>query len=220
MRVVGDDIVCVLRAAKLEAVVEHERSALRAVWIVEVASRAATVELANNAPGRDATLEVRESFTPQDLDAPPDPDPPVPSPPPVRKPGTHRFIAFTRSHDEDANNRPTPESLARMDEYCAPLAASNTMIGGHGLKLSAKGTRVRRAAAQRLILDGPFAESKELVGGYMIVQVPTLDEAVDTIRPWVRIHYAAKTRGSIRRRCRLARARRFAWGPGGGSVAR
>ena len=42
--------------------------------------------------------------------------------------------------------------------------------------------------AQRFVLDGPFVESKELVGGYMIVQVPTLDEAIDTIRPWLRIH--------------------------------
>ena len=38
------------------------------------------------------------------------------------------------------------------------------------------------------MLDGPFAESKELVGGYMVLQVRTLDEAVDTIRPWLRIH--------------------------------
>jgi hypothetical protein len=47
---------------------------------------------------------------------------------------------------------------------------------------------VRRAAAQRFVLDGPFTESKELVGGYMIVQVPTLDDAVEVIRPWLRIH--------------------------------
>lgn len=170
------------------AVVAHERSALRAVWLLDVASRAAAVELATHAPGDDATLELRESFTPQDFGAPPDPGPPAPPPPPVRKPGTHRYIALIRSHDEHANDRPTAESMARMDAYCAPLAASNTIIGGHGLRPSAKGTRVRRAAAQRFVLDGPFAESKELVGGYMIVQVPTLSDAVDTIRPWARIH--------------------------------
>lgn len=170
------------------AVVEPTRSALRALWIVDVASRAAAVELAKHAPGDDATLEVRESYTPQDFGAPPDPSPAVPPPPPVRKPGTRRFIAFIRSHDEEANNRPTPESMARMDEYCAPLAANNTIIGGEGLKPSAKATRVRRKSAQRFIVDGPFSESKELVGGYMIVQVRTLEEAVDTIRPWVCIH--------------------------------
>ena len=170
------------------AVVEYERSALRAVWIVDVASRAAAIELAKNAPGEAATLEVRESYTAQDFGGPPEPEPPVPPPPPVRKPDTHRFIAFIRRHDEAANHRPTPASMARMDEYCAPLAESNTLIGGHGLKPSGKGTRVRRSAAQRHIVDGPFAESKELVGGYMIVQVRTLDDAVDAIRPWARIH--------------------------------
>ncbi len=184
----ADEGATITEVGDAPAVVEHERSALRAVWSIDVASRAAAVELAKNAPGDDATLEVRESFTAEDFGAPPDPSPPVPPPPPVRKPGTHRFIAFIRSHDEATNNRPTPESMARMDDYCAPLAASNTMIGGQGLKPSAKGTRVRRSAAQRFILDGPFTESKELVGGYMIVQVRTLDEAVDTIRPWVRIH--------------------------------
>jgi len=127
------------------AVVERDISPLRALWIVDVPSRAAAVELAKNAPGGDGTLEVRESFTPQDFGVPPDPDPPAPSPPPVRKPDTHRYIAFIRSHAE--------EKMAR-----------------------------------RFILDGPFSESKELVGGYMIVQVRTLDEAVDAVRPWLRIH--------------------------------
>jgi hypothetical protein len=184
----ADEGATITEVGDAPAVVEYERSALRALWVVDVPSRAAAVELAKNAPGDDATLEVRESYTPQDFGAPPDPNPPVPPPPPLRKPGTHRFIAFIRSHDEAANNRPQPESMARMDVYCAPLAANNTMIGGQGLKPSVKGTRVRRSAAQRFLVDGPFIESKELVGGYMIVQVRTLDEAVDTIRPWVRIH--------------------------------
>jgi hypothetical protein len=170
------------------AVVEREVSPLRAVWIVDVPSRAAAVELAKNAPGGEGTLEVRESFTPQDFGAPPDPNPPAPAPPPGRKPGTHRYIALIRSHQEDKLASPTLESTARMDAYCAPLVERNTMIGGEGLKPSAKGTRVRRSAAQRFILDGPFSEAKELVGGYMIIQVPTLDEAIDTIRPWLRIH--------------------------------
>ena len=109
-------------------------------------SRAAAVELAKNAPGDDAHTRGARVVYAQDFGAPPDPNPPVPPPPPVRKPGTHRYIAFIRSHDEDANSFPTPESMARMDEYCAPLVESNTMIGGEGLKPSAKGTRVRRAS--------------------------------------------------------------------------
>jgi hypothetical protein len=183
-----DEGAIITEVGTAAAVVENDRSELRALWLLDVASRAAAVELAKNAPGEGGTLEVRESYTPQDFGAPPDPNPPAPPPPPVRKPGTHRYIAFIRSHDEAHNNFPKPESMARMDAYCEPLAESNTMIGGHGLKPSEKGTRVRRAAAQRFVLDGPFAESKELVGGYMIVQVPTLADAIDAIRPWVTIH--------------------------------
>ena len=162
-------------------------SALRAIWIVDMPSRAAAVELAKNAPGGEGTLEVRESFTPQDFGAPPDPNPPVAPLPPVRKPETHRYIAMVRAGLE-SGEAPTLESIARMDAYCAPLVEANTMIGGEGLKPSTKGTRVRRSAAQRFVLDGPFTESKELVGGYVVVQVRTLDEAIDTIRPWLRIH--------------------------------
>jgi hypothetical protein len=169
------------------AVVAREVSALRALWIVDMPSRAAAVELAKNAPGGEGTLEVRESFTPQDFGAPPDPGPPVAPPPPVRKPETHRYIAMVRAGLE-SSEAPRLDSITRMDAYCAPLVEANTMIGGEGLKPSTKGTRIRRSAAQRFVLDGPFAESKELVGGYLIVQVRTLDEAIDTIRPWLPIH--------------------------------
>jgi hypothetical protein len=176
------------------AVVSRDVSGLRALWIIDLPSRAAAVELARNAPGGEGTLEVRESFTAQDFGAPPDPDPPVAPPPPVRKPGTHRYIAMIRAHLE-SGEAPTLASTAPMDAYCAPLIAAHTMIGGEGLKPSTKGTRVRRSAAQRFVLDGPFIESKELVGGYMIVQVGTLDEAIDTIRPWLRIHRQVRRAG-------------------------
>lgn len=184
----ADEAATISEHGDAPAVIERQGSTLRALWIVDVPSRAAAVELAKNAPGAQGTLEVRESYTPQDFGAPPDPSPPAPAPPPVRKPDTHRYVAFIRTHNEDGAPRPTPESMARMDTYCAPLVESNTMIGGEGLKPSATGTRVRRSAAQRFVLDGPFAETKELVGGYMIVQVRTIDEAVDAIRPWLRIH--------------------------------
>lgn len=173
------------------AVIDRERSALRAVWIVDVPSRDVAVELAKRAPGGEGTIEIRESFTPEDFGAPPDPNPPVRPPPPVRKPDTHRYLALIGGHHEERLPPPTPESTARMDAYCATLVEDNTMLGGEGLKPSAKGTRVRRAAAQRFVLDGPFTESKELVGGYMIVQTRTLDDAVETIRPWLRIHREA-----------------------------
>jgi hypothetical protein len=184
----ADDGATISRDANGRESVDRGGSSLRALWIVDVPSRGVAVELAKNAPGEHAMLEVRESYTPQDFGAPPDPNPPGPVAAPVRKAGTHRYIAFIRTHREDSLPVPTRESTAPMEAYCAPLLANNTMIGGEGLKPSAKATRIRRSAAQRFILDGPFTESKELVGGYMIVQVPTLDEAIEVIRPWLRIH--------------------------------
>lgn len=206
----ADEGATIVEEGDAPAVVEHARSALRALWIVDVPSRAAAIELAASAPTGtpdgtidgtidgttegtiedtiDSTIEVREAYTAEDFGAPPEPQPPSAPPPPARHPDTQRFIAFIRSHAEEVNSFPTPESRRRMDAYCAPLAASGTMIGGQGLKVSARGARVRRSAAQRFVLDGPFAESKELVGGYMIVQVPQLVDAIDLVRPWLTIH--------------------------------
>jgi len=191
-----DEGATIAEQGESPAVVGRDVSALRAIWIVDMPSRAAAVELAKNAPGREGTLEVRESFTPQDLGAPPDPAPPVAPPPPVRKPDTHRYIAMIRT-SLDSGEAPTLDSIARMDAYCGPLFEANTMIGGEGLKPSTKGTRVRRSAAQRFVLDGPFTESKELIGGYLVVQVLTLDQAIDTIRPWLRIHREGQRVGHV-----------------------
>ncbi len=176
-----------------EAILERAGSALRAVWTLDVASRQAAVELAKGAPGSDATLEVRESYTPQDFGAPPEPaDAPPPPPPPPVKPGNARYIAFVRQDAVGETTGPRPEAMEMMGAYMDPLVQAGTVLGGQGLKASAKGTRVRRKAEQRFVLDGPFAESKELVGGYMILQARSLDEAVDLIRPWLRIHRVAQ----------------------------
>jgi len=168
------------------AVLERAGSTLRALWLLDVASKAAAVELASAAPGGDGTLEIRESYTPQDFGAPAD-MPPPPPPPPVRE-GHARYIAFIRQDAVGESGSPKQASMDMMDEYMGPLAAAGTVLGGEGLKPSAKGSRVRRMAKQRFVLDGPFTETKELVGGYMIVQATSLDEAVDLIRPWLRIH--------------------------------
>jgi hypothetical protein len=170
-------------------IVERAGSLLRAVWILDVASRAAAIELARGAPGDEATLEIRESYTPQDFGAPPDDGRDAPPPPPPLKPGSSRYIALIRQDAvAESTAHPKPESMAMMDEYMAPLVAEGTILDGQGLKPSAKGARIRRMAKQRFVIDGPFTESKELVGGYLLLQAHSLDEAVDLVRPWLRIH--------------------------------
>jgi hypothetical protein len=182
-----DEVATISATGDEPAVIERAGSTLRALWRLEVPSREIAVELARGAPGEVGTLEIREAFVPADFGAPA--DAPPPPPPPPLKSGMSRYIAFIRQDAiAEASEMPKPESLAMMDEYCDRLVASGTMLDGQGLKPSAKGTRVRRMAKQRFIVDGPFTESKELVGGYMIVQARSLDEAVDLVRPWLRIH--------------------------------
>ena len=168
-------------------VVTRGGSALRALWILDVPSRAAAVEIARGAPGDAGVLEIREAFTPQDFGAPA--GEPPPPPPALRKAGINRYIAFIRSDSQsEAGVLPGADTLAAMDLYCGKLAADGPMLGGQGLKASARGSRVRRAAAQRFVLDGPFTETKELVGGYLLLQLPSLEDAVNAVRPWLRIH--------------------------------
>ncbi len=182
------DAVTISAHGDATPVVERSGSELRAVWIVEAPSRADAVAIAREAPGTDGMLDVRESYMPEDFGAPP--GTPAPPPPPVpRTPGTQRYIAFIRSDRvAESGEGPRPASMEAMGVYCDELVKTEIMLGGQGLKASARGSRIRRSAAQRFVLDGPFTESKELVAGYMIVQAPTIDDAVDIIRPWLKIH--------------------------------
>lgn len=116
----------------------------------------------------------------------------APPPQPPVKPGNSRYVALLRMDAVAESSGPRPEAMAMMEEYMQPLVAEGTILGGEGLKPSAKRTRVRRMAKQRFVVDGPFAESKELIAGYMLVQARSLDEAVDLIRPWLQIHRVAQ----------------------------
>jgi hypothetical protein len=189
-RLVPTEVATLSASGDEQPIVERAGSVLRALWILDVASRTAAVELARGAPGGDATLEIREAFMPQDFGAPAD-TPPPPPPPPV-KPGNARYIALLRSDAVAESSHPKREAMAMMETYMAPLVAAGTILGGEGLKRSAKGTRIRRMAKQRFVVDGPFTESKELVAGYLIVQAPSLDDAVDLVRPWLRVHRTAQ----------------------------
>ncbi|HUQ03477.1 MAG TPA: YciI family protein [Kofleriaceae bacterium] len=190
-----DEVATITETDDAPAVVARTGSALRAWWLIDVPTRAAANQLAQDAPGTGGTLELHEAWTPQDFGAPA--DAPTPQPPPVR-PGHHRYAAFVdRDLASDASDgRPTEASMAMMDAYMAPLAEAGTILDGVGLKGTTRSTRFRRAAAQRIVRDGPFTEAKELIGGYMIVQARTLDEAVDLIRPWLRINRTGQARSS------------------------
>ena len=94
-----------------------------------------------------------------------------------------RFMILVKAtRDSEAGKHP-PESLfAEMAAYHEALAKAGVLLDGSGLQPSSKGWRVRYSGDQRTVVDGPFAEAKELVAGYTMIQTKTRDEAVEWAR--------------------------------------
>ena len=89
-----------------------------------------------------------------------------------------RFMVLVKAtKDSEAGAPPTRELVDAMMAYNEELVKAGIMKGGDGLQPSAKGARVRFDGSQRAVIDGPFAETKELVAGYWIWECKSLDEA-------------------------------------------
>lgn len=82
----------------------------------------------------------------------------------------------------EAGVMPEPELLERMGHFNEQLAQAGVLLAGEGLQPSAKGVRVRFSGKQRTVIDGPFAETKELVAGFWLWQVRSMDEAIEWAR--------------------------------------
>jgi hypothetical protein len=94
-----------------------------------------------------------------------------------------RVIVFVKaSKESEAGQMPTTEILAEMGKYNEQLVKAGVMLAGEGLHPSAKGKRVKFSGSQRTVIDGPFAETKELIAGFWIWKVQSMDEAVEWLK--------------------------------------
>jgi hypothetical protein len=94
-----------------------------------------------------------------------------------------RFIAFVKATKaSEAGEMPSEEMLAAMAKFNEEMVKAGVMLDGNGLQASSKGARVRFSGSKRTTIDGPFAETKELVAGYWIMECKSLAEAVEWIR--------------------------------------
>ena len=94
-----------------------------------------------------------------------------------------RVIVFVKANKEsEAGQMPTTEILAEMGKYNEELVKAGVMLAGEGLHPSSKGKRVRFSGSQRTVIDGPFAETKELIAGFWIWKVKSMDEAVEWLK--------------------------------------
>lgn len=92
------------------------------------------------------------------------------------------MVIVKANEDTEAGVPPSQELLTEMTAYNEELVAAGIMLAGDGLKPSSAGKRVRFSGAERSVIDGPFAETKELIAGYWVWQVRSLDEAVEWVR--------------------------------------
>src|SRR4051812_25163279 len=91
-----------------------------------------------------------------------------------------RFMMMVKANaDSEAGVMPTTEELAEMGQFNEELVKAGVMLEGEGLHPSSKGARVQFSGTERSVVDGPFAEAKELVAGYWLWQCKSLDEAVE-----------------------------------------
>jgi hypothetical protein len=94
-----------------------------------------------------------------------------------------RVMVFVpASKESEAGQMPSQELIAQMTKYNEELVKAGVMLAGDGLTPTSHAKRIRFSGTQRTVIDGPFAESKELVAGYWIWQVKSIDEAVEWLK--------------------------------------
>ena len=92
------------------------------------------------------------------------------------------MVIVKASAESEAGAPPDEAMLTEMGRFNADLARAGILLAGEGLQPSAHGVRVRFSGSERTVVDGPFAESKELVAGFWLWQVRSLDEAIGWAR--------------------------------------
>jgi len=108
--------------------------------------------------------------------------------PPARKPGTTRYIGMLKAdRDTEAGVMPDEKALAAMGAFIEEGAKSGVFLSGDGLQPSSKAARVLFSGGNRVVTDGPFAETKELVAGYAILQFATPAEALAWTKRFVQV---------------------------------
>jgi len=94
-----------------------------------------------------------------------------------------RFMIIGKATKEsEAGILPKPEAFAAMGKYNDELVKAGVLLAAEGLAPSSKGARVRFSGDKRTVIDGPFAETKEVVAGFTIIQVKSLEEAIAWVK--------------------------------------
>jgi hypothetical protein len=92
------------------------------------------------------------------------------------------MVVVKANKDSEAGVLPDKKMLTEMGKFNEELVKAGIMLAGEGLQASSKGKRVRFSGSKRTVIDGPFAETKELIAGFWLWKVKSMDEAVDWLK--------------------------------------
>jgi hypothetical protein len=92
------------------------------------------------------------------------------------------MVLVKATKDSEAGVMPTAELFAAMGQFNETLVKAGVMLAGEGLKPSSQGKRVAFSGTRRTVIDGPFAETKELVAGFWLWQVKSIEEAIEWVK--------------------------------------
>ncbi len=94
-----------------------------------------------------------------------------------------RFMIIMKANDDSERGiLPSEEILTAMGKYNEELVKAGVMLAGEGLHPSSKGARVHFGGGKKTVVDGPFAEAKELIAGYWLIQVKSKEEAIEWVK--------------------------------------
>ena len=110
-----------------------------------------------------------------------------------------RFMMLVKaSADSEAGVLPTTEQFTEMGKYNEELVKAGVLLAGEGLQSSAKGARIYFNGDKKKVVDGPFAETKELIAGFWIIQAKSLEEAIEWGKRAPNPHFGGETNIEIR----------------------
>ena len=94
-----------------------------------------------------------------------------------------RFMLMIKSNrDTEAGVMPSQELLTEMGRFNEEMIKAGVMLAGEGLRPSSKGARVKFSGSKRTVVDGPFAEAKELIAGFWLIEVKSKEEAIEWVK--------------------------------------
>ncbi len=100
-----------------------------------------------------------------------------------------RFLMLVKAgEDYEAGLPPSPELMARMGELSAEMTEAGILLSSEGLLPTSQGTRIALTRGKIAVTDGPFAETKEVIGGFAIVKAASKDEALDLASRFINVH--------------------------------